>query len=158
MDDPDVQAINQMASSSMTSPQPLPGDPDVQAITSMKKQVPDDVSRAQEVVGQPLDEGFCQAFVEMATKSREHYPSAADAWNAQLPKAKGGLGGIQPGDVVYFAPDSSNQNFGHTGIYAGNNQFVSATYNGVEVKDLIDWQRETGQQILGYIPKGGSND
>jgi len=94
--------------------------------------------------------GYCEKFVEQVTKGTTGiYPSAIDAWNQQQDKAVTGLDGVQPGDPVYFAPDSSNQGYGHTGIYAGDNQFVSATDNGIQQNDLGKWQQSTGQQVLG---------
>jgi len=90
--------------------------------------------------------GWCQAFVEKAQGSSEKYPTAYDAWTSQKNKAVQGTKGIQPGDAIYFYPN-------HTGIYMGNDQFISATDNGVESHDLNEWGKLTGQQVLGYIPQ-----
>ena len=96
--------------------------------------------------------GLCEAFVEKMTKGVEGiYKDASTAWNQQASKVTG-LTGVKPGDAVYFAPDASNGYNGHTGVYEGNNQFVSATYNGVKQYDLNDWQKMTGQKLLGYVP------
>lgn len=98
---------------------------------------------------------FCEAFVEQATQGHAGvYPSAIQAWIAQQKSAVQGLQGIQPGDTVYFGADQSNGGYGHTGIYVGNGQFVSATYNGVKTADLGKWQQSTGQKLLGYVPSG----
>lgn len=105
------------------------------------------VKNASQYLGQPLDQGDCQAFVEQMTKGRTGiYPTAIDAWNSQNKQAIRGLEGIRPGDAIYFTPN-------HTGIYAGNNQFISATDNGVEINNVNDWSQKTGQGILGYIPQ-----
>lgn len=98
---------------------------------------------------------FCEAFVEQATQGHTGvYPSAIQAWMAQRNNAVVGTQGIQPGDTVYFSADKSNGGYGHTGIYIGNNQFISATYNGVKTADLSQWQKSTGQKLLGYVPSG----
>ena len=99
---------------------------------------------------------WCQAFVEQVTGSGWKGGTAFEAWQNQQNKAVQGTAGIKPGDVIYFTPTADNQ-AGHTGIYEGKNKFISATDNGVEVLDLKDWQKSTGQKILGYVPVGGRN-
>jgi len=117
---------------------------------------PDDVKAAKADSSDQNFNGWCQAFVEQATGSKVKYPSAIDAWNAQKDKAVPTTIGMKPGDLVYFSPNDSNEGNGHTGIYEGNNQFISATDKGVIPYDLTDWQKLTGQSILGYIPQGAS--
>lgn len=99
---------------------------------------------------------YCEAFVEQSMLGHTGvYPSAASAWQSQQGSgAVQGTNGIQPGDSVYFAPDASNNYYGHTGIYAGNGQFISATYNGVKQEDIGKWMQSTGQKLLGYVPSG----
>ena len=114
---------------------------------------PADVRNAESQLGSSDFNGWCQAFVEESTMGkRGTYPSAIDAWVKQQDKARPGLAGIMPGDPIYFSPNKSNRGFGHTGIYMGNGQFISATDNGVQENSLNDWQNMTGQQVLGYIP------
>lgn len=103
---------------------------------------------------------LCQAFVEQIAYGHQGvYPTATAAWNAQQDKAVKGIGGAQPGDLLYFHDPS--QSAGHTGIYMGkdakgNDQFTSATYGGVKTSNLNDWIGGTGQQLLGYVPQGHS--
>ena len=122
---------------------------------------PNNISVAQQQLGNTNYNDLCQKFVEQMTMGRTGvYPSAIHAWNALASKAYAGLGGIKEGDVIYFAPNASNRGWGHTGIYKGNNQFISATDNGVQVNDLNNWQQTTGQQVLGFVPResiGGQN-
>lgn len=114
------------------------------------------ISSAQQYLGSQKFDDLCQAFVEQATYGHQGvYPSAIAAWNSQNNRVRG-MQGIQPGDLVYFDADSSNNGFGHAGIYMGNNQFISATNNGVQQRDLDQWQKATGQQLLGYVPQGQS--
>lgn len=114
---------------------------------------PDLLAAARSQLGKKAYIGFCEAFVEQATRGqRGMFPSAIAAWNGQQNVARPGTNGMQPGDIVYFNADPSNQNFGHTGIYAGNNQFISATNNGIQQTDLDAWQKSTGQKLLGYVP------
>lgn len=98
--------------------------------------------------------GFCERYVENVNGKSGVYPSAAVAWEKQQDTAVQGLQGVKPGDTIYFAPDDSNHGYGHAGIYTGEGKFVSATSSGVKEHPLVDWVKSTGQQILGYIPKG----
>lgn len=100
--------------------------------------------------------GYCERFVENVQGKQGVFPSAYAAWQGQQDRATRGLEGIQPGDQVYFAPDQSNLGYGHVGIFAGNNQFLSATNNGVKTSDLGAWQKQTGQKVLGYV-RGGTH-
>lgn len=100
---------------------------------------------------------MCQKFVEQMTLGHSGvYPSAIAAWNANAPKAYSGLQGANPGDIVYFSPNAGNGNNGHTGIYLGNNQFISATDQGVKKTDINQWMQATGQKLLGYLPQGSN--
>lgn len=119
---------------------------------------------AKKQLGQSEYIGYCEAFVEHVQGSTTRYPSAIDAWNSQAEqgKAVSGLNGIQPGDAMYFTPNSSNDGYGHTGVYAGidtngQQEFISATDNGIQQIPISAWEQATGQQALGYIPKGGQN-
>lgn len=115
------------------------------------------LERAKQFLGRQEYIGLCQAFVERATKGREGlFDSAIDAWNKQQNKAQTDMSRIKPGDAIYFAPDASNGWYGHTGVYAGNGQFISATYNGIKQSDLNEWIKSTGQKLLGFISEGES--
>lgn len=113
------------------------------------------LNAASQYLGTQDYRNYCEAFVEQITQGKTGmYPSAISAWVNQQKTAVQGLQGIQPGDTVYFSANKSNGGYGHTGIYIGNNQFISATYNGVKTEDLTKWQQSTGQQLLGYVPSG----
>lgn len=114
---------------------------------------PQDLARAKAELGQQEYIGYCQAFVEQATGSGFQGESASAAWQNQQNKAvvDPTLSGIQPGDEVYF--NDPNNPEGHVGIADKNNQFVSATNNGVQENNINDWMQMTGQQPLGYIPQ-----
>lgn len=113
------------------------------------------LNTASQYLGTKDFNNYCEAFVEQATQGHTGvYPSAIQAWIAQQQSARLGTQGIQPGDTIYFGADKSNGGYGHTGIYIGNGQFISATYNGVKTADLSKWQASTGQKLLGYIPSG----
>ena len=121
--------------------------PEQQAISSGAD--PTDVARAKLALGKQDFNGWCQTFVERATGSGWQGASASDAWNNAKNKVSG-LQGVLPGNPVYFNnPTDPN---GHTGIYEGNNKFISATDNGVQENDINDWQNRTGQTALGYLP------
>lgn len=120
-----------------------------------QSQLPGDVQSAQSDSGDQSYNNYCEKFVEQAVYGKAGmFPTAADAINSysQQGQAFAGTQGIQPGDMVYFAPDKSNRFEGHAGIYSGNGSFVSATDNGVEEYSLKDWEKQTGQQLVGYVP------
>ena len=119
--------------------------------------VPNGDSKVLSSEGDQNYNGYCESFVEKMNDLPNMGGSAKEAWDnySKQGKAVQGTAGIKEGDLIYFAPDSSNENFGHTGIYQGNNKMVSATYDGVKPTDLNDWLLQTGQSILGYVPMGG---
>lgn len=119
---------------------------------------PANLAAAKQQLGEKAYIGYCQAFVADTAGGQNHGASAIEAWNNQQDKATQGLNGISPGDEIYFNADDSNGGNGHTGIYSGNNHFISATNNGIEEQDLADWQKSTGQQLLGYISPNKSTE
>src|ERR1035437_6573514 len=78
---------------------------------------------AQKMLGQKDYIGWCQAFVR-SVGGNTSGASAYQAWQNAGNKVTG-TQGMQPGDLVYFSPNQGNNNDGHTGIYAGNNQFIT---------------------------------
>lgn len=112
------------------------------------------LDQARSWLGKNAYVGLCEAFVERMTNGAEGlYRSAQDAWNQHQNKVQGTTG-MRPGDAVYFGADPSNGMNGHTGVYMGNGEFVSATNNGIRQYNLNDWQKTTGQKLLGYVPEG----
>lgn len=157
MSAPKLNSTTPNAKAPTQSSNPTENQATTQAIKSGAN--PGLLDRARQFLGQQAYIGLCQAFVEKATKGREGiYTSAIDAWKRQQDKARTNLADIRPGDAVYFAPDSSNGGYGHTGVYAGNGQFISATYNGIKQVNLNDWVKSTGQRLLGFIPGDDRTD
>ncbi len=124
------------------------------------KSTPADVLAAKKDIGRQDENGWCEQWQEQASDSPNMGTSAANAWTnyEQNQQAKPGLQGAKPGDLVYFAPDDSNQGDGHTGIITSMDpkegmKFISATDNGVKEYNLNEWQQLTGQQLLGHVPK-----
>ena len=113
---------------------------------------PKDLEIARQYMGQSKFIGYCQSFVRQVTGGRTQGASAIEAWNNAKQKVAGSVQGMQPGDLVYFSPNASNSGYGHTGIYAGNGQFVSATDKGIRQAGLGEWIKATGQKLLGYVP------
>lgn len=107
---------------------------------------------AKQMLGKKAYVGYCQAFVRQMGGTTQG-ASAIQAWNNAQNKVQG-TQGMQPGDLVYFSPNQSNQGYGHTGIYSGDNRYVSATNSGILENDLNNWQTATGQKLLGYVPQG----
>lgn len=112
---------------------------------------PRDLEIARQYMGSKNYIGYCQKFVGQITGGRTSGASAIQAWN-RAPQKVPGIQGLQEGDLVYFSPNASNKGYGHTGIYAGNGQFISATNTGIKQTNLLDWMKSTGQKFLGYVP------
>jgi peptidoglycan DL-endopeptidase CwlO len=60
--------------------------------------------------------------------------TSADQFNVGTSITKPNL---QPGDLVFFK-NTYKQGISHTGIYIGNNKFISAANNGVEIDSIND--------------------
>lgn len=58
---------------------------------------------------------------------------------------------IQPGDVIFFSHNSSND---HCGIYIGNNRFVHCTKSngGVAINNIVGYYKEDLSVVRRYIP------
>ncbi len=91
---------------------------------------------AESQLGSQNWNGLCEKFVENAYGTSGQYPTAQDAYN-KLHTSTNWSPNI--GALVWFAPNASNGNAGHIGIYIGQNQFISATYNGVQINDMTSW-------------------
>ncbi len=110
----------------------------------------------QSQVGAALDgssyAGLCQQYVDDQTGAKQRYPTAIATWQAkaQSGQAHQGLDGIAPGDVVEFAPDSSNGGSGHAAIVDGDGNLNMATYGGIKQIPLDTWVKHSGQTPLGY--------
>jgi hypothetical protein len=116
--------------------------------------IPTDVRNASELTGKDYDSGYCESFVEQAAGIQPQGATALDAWNnfVQNGKAYQNANEAPAGSFIYF--NDPNQPDGHVGISEGNGNFISATYNGVREDNLQDWEKQTGQQPLGYaIPQ-----
>lgn len=144
---------------SQTSSQPASqtGNSLFPGLQSSQDPTPQDVTNAEQNLGNQDYDGWCETFQEQMTGSPKMGDTAADAWNNYVQEGKvvGGLQDAQPGDLVYFDGDNG---LGHTGIISGkdksgNTTFVSATDNGVENLPINQWLQTTGQQVLGIVPK-----
>lgn len=139
--------------SSTDSVQPVSSDP---VPNFWKGPSSDLVNQAESQLGKTDFTGLCEAWQEKLTGSPKMGLTAADAWNnyAKQGQAVSGLQGAQPGDKIYFAGDGGA---GHTGIVSKvDNQgvhFVSATDNGVQDVPVNNWLKNTGQQLLGIVPR-----
>jgi len=103
-------------------------------------------------IASPAYAGYCQQFVDDQTGATQRYPSAAATWNAKVQQGQANtdLSKMKPGDVVEFAPDSSNGNMGHAALVQKNGDLKMATYNGVQTFSLKDWTTHTGQVPQGF--------
>lgn len=129
---------------------------DSYAIPTDNTDAPANVKTALSDMGDQTYNNYCQAFVEQTTYGHQGiYDTANDAWNDNLQSGKAvqGTKGLKPGDLLYFTP-TQDEPAGHVGIYENGNNFVSATSNGVKSMDINEWQKETGQQLQGYVPIG----
>lgn len=151
-DDPISSAIDQ--SQDYTAPLPAfhPQVP-VAAVEAIK--AGGDVQaldKAFKMLGQDAFVNLCQGFVQSVGGSNGAFDSAIDAYKAQQQNAKPGLQGAQLGDQVFFGPTKDNP-YGHTGLISGDNTFVSATPTGIKNLNIADWEKYSGEQLLGTVAK-----
>lgn len=103
----------------------------------------------------PSYAGYCQQFVDDQTGAKERYPTAYATWQAKVQggQAQTDISKAKPGDVIEFAPDSSNRNLGHAAIVTSTKngiQLKMATYSGVESYNLKDWMKYSSQVPVGF--------
>lgn len=121
--------------------------------------VPIDVRDAQQVTGQHDLDGLCEQAVEQWAGLPKMGTTAGNAWNSWVEqgKAYSGLDGAEPGDLLYFQPNNSNQGAGHAALFEGyqNGQpiMISATYNGIREDNVSNWS-STVAPLLGYVHPG----
>lgn len=113
------------------------------------------VSTAQSSEGRQDLNGYCEQFVEDATFGQNGiFPTAADAWTNYVKSGEAYQGDVTKapaGSLIYFAPDASNSNEGHTGVLDGKGNMISATDYGVQQISVAQWMQQTGQKPLGYV-------
>ncbi len=155
--DEQIQQILQQANSSQTTPDSSQqaNDP-ISAImqsAGVAPQNPSDVNNAQQAIGKTDDSGYCQRFAEKVTNSKEHFPSAVAAWNAYVKQGKAyqDVSKAPPGSLIYYAPDASNEGFGHVAVTDGKGNQIGATYKGVQQDSVQNWQQATKQVPLGFV-------
>lgn len=124
--------------------------------------LPDDVVKAKQNEGHQDYNGYCEAFAEKVTGQPKMGGSAAEAWNNYVKKhqAFGDIQNAPAGSLIYFAPDASNEGYGHVAIADGQGNITGATYKGVATHTIADWVKQTGQKPLGFVMPGkfgGSN-
>jgi hypothetical protein len=110
---------------------------------------PKTLSWAKSQLGKKEYENYCQLFARTAAGTESKGGSAIEAWNNQKSQGFPMLENAKPGNLVYF----NGGQYGHAGVYSGDNKFISATPWGVEENDINDWQKRTGQQLLGNLPQ-----
>ena len=88
----------------------------------------------QQIGSQAWNE-YCERLIENAYGTSGRYPSAAAA-AAGLPLYQD-PSAAEPGDLVYFKADDTNNGYGHAGIYVGNGRMVSATPSGVKETSIL---------------------
>lgn len=113
------------------------------------------LGQAAQWLGKNAFVGLCEKFVEQVTKGKTGlFPTAISAWDKQ--QHQSGLNGVKTGDAVYFGADPSNGNAGHAGVYTTNGNFISATNNGIQEYNIQNWEKATGQKLLGYVSQDSS--
>lgn len=155
----DSNAFMQQYGASQVTPQSTPqlqgaqGYMAAYGASQQEETTPSDVKNAQQYIGEDVDPGYCETFAEQVTGSPQMGATAYDAFQnyTKQGQARTDYQNMQPGDLLYFAPDpSQNGGNGHVGVYAGGGQMISALYNGVTKSDINTF----GQQPIGYVPIG----
>lgn len=133
-----------------------PQDPGVApaALTALRAGAnPEVLDKAKKYLDSQDFIGLCERYVEKVTKGVTGlYSSAIDAFNKQKDQVRTDFQNMPAGSQIFYAPDQSNQGYGHTAIALGNGRQIGAQNNGVKESDIAQWQKATGQQILGYLP------
>lgn len=118
--------------------------------------MPQDVKNAEEYLGQGIDQGMCEAFASQMTNGQKWGATSADAFQNQLQQglaiADPTLSNMPIGSKIYWKPSPANGGNGHTAIYMGNNQMISADYDKVSINNISAWEQNTGMTPSGYVP------
>ncbi len=116
------------------------GSPAYQCTTTLMSNARIDkaIAWAKSVIGSHAWDGFCETFVELAYGASYRYANAQAAFTDLHTSTNRNP---DLGALVWFVPNSGNGGFGHVGIYIGNDQFISATNNGVATYTISYWDR-----------------
>lgn len=106
---------------------------------------------------------YCQRLSREASQNYAQGGSAMEAWRRfqRMGVAQPfNLSQMRPGDLVYMTSYTRNgRKYGHTGIYSGNGNFISALSRGVGEMPLTGtggWQPRSGM-MLGFVRPSGVN-
>lgn len=112
----------------------------------------DPISQIGKAIQTPNYAGYCLKWVDDQTGNKNRLPTAYADYqaNAQQGNINTSTDNIPKGARVYFSPNDSNGQMGHIGISNGDNTFTSATDNGIKTFNISDWQKLTGQSVLGW--------
>jgi uncharacterized protein YycO len=131
-----------------------PQDPVVAVHAMVAGASPKILDKAKQSLGNKDFIGLCEKFIEQVTQGKSGlFQSAVAAWDhyTKSGQASPGLTNAKAGDMIYFAPDKSNHNYGHVGLLDSGGNLISATNSGVKSIPLQKWTEATGQKVLGVV-------
>lgn len=116
------------------------------------------INTAKSLVGSSQYNGYCQRFVRVCYESAGIYATqtaftALEAWS--LWKVSTSRENIPVGACVYFQGYGYDWENGHAAIYLGDGYVIDATYQGVAVRQITNWQGYLGWGYqAGIAPSG----
>lgn len=143
-------------SGSCATPAP-PGDKNAQSLAYAQSKVGSTAYRRLNSAGRVVMT-FCQRLSREASRGLVNGGSATEAWNGAVARgiAQTDRNLLQPGDIVYVTSNTPNgRKYGHTGIYAGGGQFISALSRGVYPMALFGGWVPTKGQFRGFVRPSG---
>lgn len=118
----------------------------------MATQVEKAIKKAKSLIGSHNYDNYCQRFVRICYEAAGIYGSAESAVAAcKKWKVSGSKSNIPVGAAVYY---SNNNQYGHVGIYIGNNKIIHA-WSGVQItsidvpKGFLGWGWQGGKKPSG---------
>ncbi|MDR1629623.1 MAG: C40 family peptidase [Oscillospiraceae bacterium] len=127
-------------------------------VSTASNQVQTIISTAKSLVGSSQYNGYCQRFVRICYESAGIYANksaftALEAWS--MWKVSASRSNIPVGACIYFQGYGYDWTNGHVAIYLGDDYVIDATYQGVAVRKITNWQGYLGWGYqAGITPTG----
>lgn len=122
------------------------------AVAQINPNKKDTVTKVGKAIQTPSYAGYCLQWVDdQQGNNTQRQPTAFADFQANLNAGNiKNSNKVPDGARVYFSPNQSNGNLGHVGISNGDGTFTSATDSGIKTFKIADWEKLTGQQMIGW--------
>ena len=123
-----------------------------QAVATLNPNSTDPQAQIGKAIATPAYAGKCLRWVDDQQGNQNRQPTAIADYQTRAQAGQiSNSTKIPDGARTYFSADQSNGNMGHVGIYnAKSDTFTSATDNGIKSFSIPQWEKYTGQQLLGW--------